>query len=216
MGAEQGEVQVGGDFYDFQSYVTFERWSSYWYQIVATLRYRPASVLEIGVGLGVTTQVLRGAGVAVTTCDFDPALKPDVVGDVRKLDQLVAPKSVDMVCAFQILEHIPFEDFEPAVAKLAGIARRHVVISLPQWGRPVELRARLLKNRFTLHFARRLYHRKDWKFDGQHYWEVGAKGYPPERIHEALSRQLRVLRSYVCPDNSYHYFFECEVKEPAP
>jgi len=212
MKLEQGgDVQVGEDFYDFENYVTFQRWSSYWHQVAATLRYRPKSVLEIGMGLGVTTQILKRAGIEVTTFDFDPSLKPDIVGDVRKLDRLVAPKSVDLVCAFQVLEHIPFEDFDAAIDALTRVARRNILISLPQWGRPLEFRARLLKDRIAVKFARRIYRQKDWKFDGQHYWELGAKGFSPERICQSLSRKTRVLRNYVCEDNSYHYFFECEV-----
>lgn len=206
-----GIVQVDKDFYDFENYVTFQRWSSYWHQIVAIVRHHPRSVLEIGVGLGVTTQLLRRASIDVTTVDFDAALKPDIVGDVRNLDQLVAPKSFDLVCAFQILEHIPFEDFDRAIDALAHVARRHVVISLPQWGRPLELRTRLFKDKLSFKFSRRLYRHKTWKYDGQHYWEIGAKDFPLSRIRESLSRRMRIVKSYICEDNSYHYFFECEV-----
>ena len=205
-------IQVAGDFYEFEKYVTFQRWSSFWHQIIATLRYKPTSVLEIGVGLGVTTEVLRRCGITVTTFDFDPSLKPDISGDVRKIRQLIAPRSVDMVCAFQILEHIPFNDFEEAVKGLAATAQNHVIISLPQWGRPFEFRARFFKNRFAIALGRRFYHRKPWAFDGQHYWEIGATGHEFEKVHALIVRHLDVLRHYVCSDNSYHYFFECAVR----
>lgn len=207
-----GSTQVTAEFYEFSQYVTFERWSSYWHQVSAALRYRPKSLVEVGGGLGVTSQVLRQCGVDVTTFDYDSTLKPDIVGDVRRLDEFVAPKSVDMVCAYQILEHLPFEDFGRALGALSRVARRNVVISLPHYGYPVELRGRLWKNRFAFGFARRIAKPKTWNFDGQHYWELGTRGYAIKTVAKEIAKRLDIKRQYFCPDYSYHYFFECEVK----
>jgi hypothetical protein len=208
---EHAEVQVSGDFYNFADYVTVERWGSYWRQIAAVLRHKPESVLEIGPGMGVTTQMLRQAGVRVITCDHNPALGPDVAGDVRELDRLVAPKSVDLVCAFQILEHLPFEDFETALAAIGKVARRRVILSLPHFGYPVELRGRFWKNRFNFALSRRLARPRTWAFDGQHHWELGTRGHSVKAVTAIIARHFRIERAYFCPEYSYHYFFECEV-----
>jgi hypothetical protein len=204
-------VQVAEDFYAFDTYVSRHRWLSFWHQINAVLRSRPGSVLEIGPGFGATTHALRQAGVAVTTFDFDVNLRPDIVGDVRALAQLVAPKSFDAVCAFQILEHLPFECFGPTLDALAGASRSKVLISLPHWGYPVELRFRLLKDRLAFAISRKLTRPKQWSFDGEHYWELGAKGYSVAAVSKEISRHLTIERQYFCPDYSYHYFFECSV-----
>lgn len=205
-------VQVEDGFYEFDRYVTDERWASFWHQIRAVLGTRPATVLEVGPGFGATTFGLRRAGVNVTTFDFDPALKPDVVGDVRRLGELVPAKSFDTACAFQILEHLPFEDFPVALEALAGAARRNVIISLPYWGYPLEFRFRFLKNRFSGRFARKLSRNPVWTFDGQHYWELGTKGHSVARVERELEKHFIVRKKYFCPDYSYHYFFECEVR----
>lgn len=205
-------VQVEDGFYDFSNYVTEARWASFWHQIRAVLGAKPASVLEIGPGFGATTFGLRRAGVAVTTFDFDASLKPDIVGDVRRLGELVPPATYDTVCAFQILEHLPFEDFPLAIKAIAGAARRNVVISLPHWGYPLELRFRFLKNRLSGVFSRKISRNPKWKFDGQHYWELGTHGYSVDMIVRELEKHLIVRKKYFCPDYSYHYFFECEVR----
>lgn len=209
--APKTPLQVEAAFYGFTSYVHLQRWISYWYQIDAVLRQKPATVLEIGPGTGVTTAALRQAGVAVTTFDFDPALKPDIVGDVLELAQTLEPKSYDVVCIFQVLEHLPFERFEAAVAALATVARHKVVISLPHWGYPLELRFRLLKDRFRWAFARKFARPKTWSFDGQHHWELGTRGHGVADIAAVLGRHLTIEKQYFCPDYSYHYFFECAV-----
>lgn len=203
-------VQVAEGFYDFDSYITRERWLSYWYQLRATLKYRPGSVLEIGCGSGATTQMLRQMGVEVTTFDFDPGLNPDISGDVREAEALVGTGKFDLVCAFQVLEHIPYADFRPTLAQLGRIARRNVIISLPHWGYPVELRGQLLKKRFSLSFARKLTRPMKWTFDGQHHWELGTKGHSLAEVRRAVSAELAIREEYFCPDYSYHYFFELD------
>jgi SAM-dependent methyltransferase len=201
-------VQVGEGFYDFETYITRERWLSYWYQLRAVTKYKPRTVLEIGCGTGATTQMLRRMGVEVTTFDFDANLKPDISGDVRGLEKLAGIKAFDLVCAFQVLEHIPYADFAPTLAQLGRVARQNVIISLPHWGYPVELRGQFLKKRFSLAFARKLTRPMEWKFDEQHHWELGTNGHSLAQVRRAVASELQILDHYFCPDYSYHYFFE--------
>ncbi|WP_054160980.1 class I SAM-dependent methyltransferase [Rhodopseudomonas sp. AAP120] len=212
-GSVQHDIQVEADFYQFTSYVHLQRWISYWYQIDAILRHAPRTVLEIGPGNGLTTAALQKSGIAVKTFDFDPELAPDYVGDVRRLSEIVPAKSHDLVCAFQVLEHLPFADFDTAIGELTKVARRTVIISLPHWGYPLELRFRFLKDRFRYIFSRKLARPKTWVFDGQHHWELGTRGHSIEHAAEVIRRHLQIERQWFCPDYSYHYFFECTVAE---
>jgi ubiquinone/menaquinone biosynthesis C-methylase UbiE len=81
----QDAIQVRAAHYDSLSYDGRERWMSYWHQAHQVLQTRPGDCLEIGVGNGTVSRYLRAAGVPVTSVDFDAALKPDVVADVRDL-----------------------------------------------------------------------------------------------------------------------------------
>ena len=195
--------QVPTSHYAPAGYDDFKRWTSYWHQIQTIRRCQPKSVLEVGVGSGLLTWYMREKlGLQVTTVDLDPALRPDIACDVRELGQRLAPGSVDLVCAFQVLEHLPFEDFEAALAALAAISRGRVVITLPNNGRTVQMRLDVW--RLQMAFGRKLGWRRRWRFDGQHYWEVGTIGHSPREVRRRISRVLILESETVYPDNPYH------------
>ena len=198
-------VQVPPGHYDFERYDDRERWMSYWHQLRAVLRVRPRRVLEIGPGSGVFRGYLQRAGIAVETLDIDPSRDVDHVGDITRLDEVLPPgRTFDAVCAFQVLEHLPFADLE---ACLAGIARRaapHVFISLPYRG----LRLRWsfwwgdtqlsLGHKFMLPWKQRLC--------PEHHWELGF-GYSARRLTRIFRRYFEVGHRGFVPENPYHYLW---------
>ena len=205
---EPGEVQVTTEHYRPEHYDELHRWVSYWYQIQATARAQPRSVLEVGVGSGVFSSYLRNRlRIPVTTFDFDASLQPDIAGDIRVLDLHVPPASFDAVVAFQVLEHLPFSDFAPALAQMARAARKSVIISLPCHGYMLGLRLRLWK--WTWSFGRKISRRARWRFDGEHHWEIGTRGHSLRRVRAEIASVLEIERHYFCADYPYHYFFEC-------
>lgn len=206
--------QVGEGHYRFDTYLTRERWISIWHQVEATLRSQPHEVLEVGVGSGVFAAMVRQfSDASVVTADFDPALNPDIVADVTQLCEVVGESRFDVVCAFQVLEHLPFEQFLPAVEQMAAASKDRVLISLPHWGYPIELDWRFWKKRFSLSLSRRLTRPYDWTFDGEHYWEIGTKRYSLTRIRKTVSRVVDIEKAYFVPSNSYHYVLECRVRQ---
>ena len=210
---ESNRIQVEEGHYDPSAYDELHRWKSYWYQIQAIGRSQPARLLEIGSGSGVISWYARERmGVEVVTFDFDNALSPDIVGDVRDLTQYFECDSFDCVCAFQVLEHIPFEDFERALQAMASISSRSVLISLPHWGYPIELRMQLVRRAWTFAMARKVSPPKRWSFDGEHHWEIGVEGCSLQTVRNVVNGPLEIKREYFCPDYSYHYFFECTVR----
>jgi ubiquinone/menaquinone biosynthesis C-methylase UbiE len=80
--------------------------------------------------------------------------------------------------ACQILEHIPFDDFEKALSELKRVAKDYVVISLPRRCSCVEfvIKLPLIRSFFKRKFID-LSLVKSLKFkgfeeSGQHYWEI--------------------------------------------
>lgn len=204
--------QVSKDAYAFENYGGGDRFASYAAQLREILSKRPSSVLEVGVGEGVVGDYLRrNTSVHYESVDIAADLHPDTLGDVRALPY--ADASFDTVCAFEVLEHVPFDDFSVAVAELARVARRSVLISLPHFGPPVKL---LLKLPFLseLAFAFKLPYPKRHAFNGQHYWEIGKRGYPASRIRTVLAARLVITKEFVPFGNQYHRFFVCEKKQP--
>lgn len=198
-------VQVGKESYAAGKYAKLERFGSYYYQVRELLATNPESVLEVGVGDSVVSEYLkRHTPIRYTTADFAEDLKPDVVADVRSLP--FDDNSYDTVCAFEVLEHLPFEEFERSLKELARVARRYVIISLPHFGPPVKF---LLKIPFLpeIKFAFKIAYAKRHVFDGQHHWEIGKRSYPLGRIREKMRLIGSIERDFVPFENQYHHFF---------
>lgn len=98
--------QVETSHYRFSHYMTKARWESVWHQVDEVLKLRPGSVLEVGPGLGTLKKILEVYGVSVETLDIDPDLRPNHIGSATSIP--LADSSFDVVCAFQILEHLPY------------------------------------------------------------------------------------------------------------
>lgn len=197
--------QVPKTHYDFEKYSHIGRWVSYYVQLKEALRLRPKSILEIGVGDKVFGNYIReNIDVVYTSVDVAEDLKPDVVGNVTKLS--FSDASFDIVVAFEVLEHMPFEQFERAISEMARVARVGAVISLPHFGPPLKLS---LKIPFLPEI------KIAWKiplpfkhiFNGEHYWEIGKEGYPTRHIQALLCKHFVLTKDFVPFESQYHHFF---------
>jgi SAM-dependent methyltransferase len=198
-------TQIAKHEYTFEKYTGIDRFSSYWYQLREIMTDRPNSVLEVGVGEAVVANYLKAmTKVAYTSADFAEDLSPDVVADVRALP--FVDNSYDTICAFEVLEHLPFDDFEKAVSELVRVSKNKVLISLPHFGPPLALR---FKFPFLpeVSLAWKVPYPKEHIWNGQHYWEIGKKGYPVSRIRAALKKHGSLVKEFVPFENQYHHFF---------
>ncbi len=203
--------QVDKKHYEFNRYGFEGRFVSYYWQLHEVLALNPMSVLEVGVGDKVFGNFLKdNTGVSYTSLDVAEDLKPDVVGSI--LDLPFSSKSHDVVCAFEVLEHLPFEQFDKALSELVRVARAHVVISVPHFGPMVSFSMKLP---FLPHLrvAVKIPFPKKHSFNGQHYWELGKAGYPTSLLRSRCATQGRLLKDFVPFGNSYHHFFVIEVPE---
>lgn len=200
------QPQVGKSHYQGAAYRSKERWVSYHYQIELIERTGAKTVLEVGVGAGVLARELSARGISVTTLDIAEDLAPDIVGSVTSIP--LPEKSVDVAVAFEILEHVRFEDVPHALRELARVARTHVILSLPHpgWVFSCVLKVPLLP-RLELFFQIPFF----WKrhvFDGEHYWELGKRGYPVRRfLCLAEKAGLRCISRTRYADDPGHRFF---------
>lgn len=189
-----------------RSYERKERLASYWHQVDECVRLRAANVLVVGVGTGTVSHLLRVAGLSSTTLDIDPACRPDVLGDVRALP--FADGAFDAALCCQVLEHLPFEEFENALGELGRVSRHGLVLSLPDNGRYLRLGWQTLARR--RHFLwelpmTRLYPRH---YAGGHLWEVNAAGFPRARIERGIRRAgFDVETTYRVYEFPWHRFW---------
>ncbi|MBI2618394.1 methyltransferase domain-containing protein [Candidatus Kaiserbacteria bacterium] len=197
--------QVNKDAYEFLPYCYPDRWASYYYQLREVIKLRPSSVLEIGTGDGVFKRYLKNnTDITYTNLDIAADLSPDIVGTVEKIP--LPDKSVDVVVAFEVLEHIPFERFETALSELARVARKAVVISLPHFGPPVKFSMKVpflpeIRLAFKIPFP------KKHIFNGEHYWEIGKRGFSVSHIRSVIKKYFSIEQEFIPFENQYHHFF---------
>lgn len=179
-------------------------WRLYWrqQQLMDGLVKPDDELLEIGVGTQFTANYLRSKGVTVSTLDIDAEKQPDIVANVAAYD---FPRSYDAILAFEVFEHLPFDDFRASLGRLAGASRRHVFLSLPRNRKvALDLRVKLPKLR-----ARQLQWRvrKGRIDEPYHVWEIdhgditveslerefAAHGLRVERRNEAFDRLFYAL-----------------------
>ena len=200
--------QVDKSHYGFERYMRKARWASIWHQVHEVARLKPSRVLEVGPGPGVFKAVMGAFDFRVETLDLDPELHPDYVASVFEMP--FDDGAFDVVCAFQMLEHLPFEQSLQAFREMARVTHRSVIISLPdaatRW--PVSVHVPTVgRVEFSVPWPR--LRAPVHQFNGEHHWEINTRGYPLDKVTELLSEaaDAALERTFRVPDNPYHRFF---------
>jgi SAM-dependent methyltransferase len=204
--------QVDKSHYQFGKYVSKSRWASMWYQLDEVIKLNPERVLEIGPGPGLFKAAATVMAVSVETLDIDPELKPDHVASVFEMP--FEDGGYNVVCAFQMLEHLPYEQSLVAFKEMCRVANTHVVISLPDAssGWPQTLTIPRI-GRINFYVPRLRLRPAVHEFDGEHYWEINKAGYALKKIIDDLiqSGEAELLKTFCTPENPYHRFFVFKV-----
>ena len=202
--------------YNEASYVTPRRWSSYAIQVREVMILKPKKILEIGPGNNIVNGIFKKLGFEVETIDLDERLAPDYVSSIT--DENIIRKlsgRFDLILACQVFEHLKYEDFLGTLKSLQKVSPR-IVMSLPY----TEINSKFFhvtlkipgiqKIFFAFKF---IYKPIEHKFNGEHYWEIGKKGYHLWKIKADLkSLGWRVDKSFLNSDNPFHYFFVLSYK----
>lgn len=206
---DEANLQDGAVYFR-DSYDSKARFCSYWHQIHQILALRPRNVLEVGIGNGFVSDYLRKRGHSVTTIDIDEELNPDYVGSVLCLP--FEDESFDVVACFEVLEHIPYELFLPALREIHRVCRTNAVLSVPDSSRayPLWLRFGPIRDIRWLIRVPRLRRRRH-RFENQHYWEIGKCGYGLKRVCvEMANARFEVRSTYRIFELPWHRFFVLE------
>jgi len=188
---------------------------SYYYQVKFITELKPESILEVGIGNKTLNNYLKQHRLSVTACDYEETLNPDVIADVRKLP--FKDNEFDVVCAFQIIEHIPWKDVPKALAELQRVSKKNVIFSIPYTPVSIEMviKSSIIKRLFgawTFNiFINLAFITREWKYDGVHYWEMGKKNYPRNKVRNLVRKYFNILQEKRV-DLSYQYFFVLEKK----
>ena len=134
-----------------------------------------------------------------------------------------------MVCAFEVLEHLPSDNTESALLEMKRVSGKYILISLPcqrnsirfnfelsirQWaisklGFKIDLFSILPTLSYRDQDENELKKRLDKS--NPHYWEVGRKSFPKKRIIQLLNKiDLKVIKQFHNPEFAYHWFVLCQ------
>lgn len=203
----QLEKQVDLNHYEFSKYVHKKRWSSMWHQLDEVTQLAPNRILEIGPGPGLFKAMVRAVGIEIDTLDLDEELNPTYLASATAIP--LQDRSYDVVCAFQMLEHLPFKESLLAFSEMCRVSKNHVLISLPDAKTlyPISLEIPRIGVNY-LHLPKPRLGLRKHEFDGQHYWEVNTKNYSEEEVVSKLVSvgQVRLIKNYRVDENPYHRF----------
>ncbi|MCK9438560.1 class I SAM-dependent methyltransferase [Patescibacteria group bacterium] len=190
-----------------KEYDHHSRWMSYWHQIKNIFDLEPNSIVEIGVGSGVLSEYLKKRDFNIFTLDIDNFLKPDMVCDISS--QYIDGIYSDVVCAFQVLEHINLNKIETALDNICRMSKKNVVISLPQnvFSFKFYFKIPLFKSFKLLLIIPKLRKNRYFQKNG-HYWEIGNIGTSKKWLIKSFKKRgFELVKSYTVFENSYHVFF---------
>jgi ubiquinone/menaquinone biosynthesis C-methylase UbiE len=184
-------------------------------QAQALWSLRPASVVEIGPGRGLFAAMFRQlSGSSVVTLDIDPSLRPDVIGSVFQMP--FADGAFDAAACFQMLEHLPFDRFVPALAEMRRVARAGLALSLPDCSFALTLRMGIRNPRKDGFVAAWTLQPSGWALrrlktvpnSAGHFWEIGRTGTPLRVVRQAIRESgWRIEDEFRTAENAYHRFF---------
>ncbi|HCU71124.1 MAG TPA: hypothetical protein DIC35_05245 [Candidatus Moranbacteria bacterium] len=208
------QKQVDKNAYNTGKYETIERFSSYFHQqrilgeLISKLseKKETISILEIGTGSAFLKNYIciNYPNVQYKTLDFADDLKPDYLCSMTEIDSVVKEK-FDIVCAFQVLEHVQYADAMATISKIGNITD-NLIISLPYVRLYFSLRLKISALR-ALNFLLSLPFPMKHKFDGQHYWELGTKGYPLDGFRKNAGKEFNLVDEFSDNLNPWHRFF---------
>lgn len=212
------------EFYDHRG-----RWHHYFNQILAVRQAmrkfvnsgqapETFTLLEVGPGIGTVASYLKGNNVAVQTLSIAKQDQPDLLGSITNIP--LPNKSFEMGLVCEVFEHLPYEDFQRALAEMRRVVKGNIFISVPDHRHILfkfslkipflkELRWCLRVNRFR---KRRAKVSKDWHKDG-HYWELGYPGFRLSKIITDIQDSgLNIVRHWSPPENTKNHYFLLQSK----
>jgi methyltransferase family protein len=158
-------------------------------------------LLVVGPGQGLDTAVFRWRGYEVVTFDIDATFHPDVIGSVHEM-KMFAEREFDVVVASHVVEHLPVDYLDDALRELARVAR-FALIYLPSTGRPMALSFSPGFRGLRWSVVVDLYNwfrgpdpNRPIFAAGEHYWEVGRRGFSRRSLARRLRSHFRILKQY--------------------
>ncbi len=175
-------------------------------------------ILIIGPGQGLDTEIFKWRGYDVSTFDIDETFKPDYMGSVHDLSQF-DDHEYDAIIASHVLEHLPVNYLNDALQEISRVSR-YALIYLPVHGRHIQFRFIPGFKGIDVSFTFNLFNyfvKPDGLqaryMGGQHFWEVGMRGWRVKDLEKRFSKYFEINKSYRNKDwlPSYNFVLKSKV-----
>lgn len=179
--------------WEFFAKLDLINWMRYAAIIKELTNQQPKLVLEAGPGEGVIRNVMSQFVEKYDTIDVNPKLSPTYQSDIRNFIDGINEK-YDCVIAADILEHIPFRDFEAALKNFMAYLKNGgcALITIPHrshyffWMTSWKHRPHIIKIPTLKWFLRPL--GKKVSIDPDHEWEIGDGRHKIKDVERAMQR----------------------------
>lgn len=210
-GPEREKQLLKSDYYS-DAYFSMRQLCTLSHQINEISKLKPKSILEIGIGNGFVSSFLKRSGIDVCTVDINSELEPDIVSSIEDLPLHLEQRKFDLVVCCEVLEHIPFEEFEKSIKIFKGYSSR-LFLTLPRYktwfGVSGFMRLPRIDKIFSIGFD--FNKKKDLNSGHCHFWEVDSS---PEtttkNIKSLINKHYQITDNNSFHLNRYHEFLVCD------
>jgi hypothetical protein len=159
------------------------------------------NVLIVGPGQGLDKVILSWRGYTVTTLDIDPLFQPDHLGSIHDMS-MFTDRQFDAVIVSHVLEHMAETYLNPGLKEISRVGR-FALIYLPVHGRSLHLRfipgfkgidVSLVWDVFN--YFKKCDGKSAKYCGGQHFWEIGLRGFRVKDLVNRFSQFFDVLSVY--------------------
>lgn len=201
-------VQVDGDaHYLPQHYLAPRRMAAIGYQVSLLHEHFPkASLLEVGVGSGLSASLCQQMGYEVSTLDVDAKLNPTILASVTEIPADDGAFGAFVCC--QVLEHLPWNDSRQALRELARVASQGGVLSVPTVRARLGLRVFPYRgNHATLMLPAPWPSSRRMHCPDQHHWELGIGVSLKDFRAACADVGFKIVYERQPIEHPYHHFF---------
>ena len=202
-------------------------WESIYHQVQKITLLRDVhSILEFGPGRGLTGSILKYYGHDYKSSDLEsPYNNKFTKSDFHlSIQDFKVENRYDLVCAFEVLEHNPIEEFQSNILKLSELSKKYIYLSLPYSGRWISFTLNINLPKIRINLSKMLKwdriipqkrdvekfykQKKPFPYHSNHWFELGDKNFKMKDIKKIFfDNKLNLIQTFHSQSFPMHCFF---------
>ncbi len=158
-----------------------------------------SSILEIGPGNGLISDILKRIGYNIKTLDINESLNPYYNMDIRNMDFRDLKDEFNLIITSEIFEHIKYREFLKTLKDISLITNL-LIITLPHTNLNsyfflIDINFPLFRQKnykfgFKINYKKVVHDFSRWRYDidNRHYRVMGKKGYSLKKTKRDIKK----------------------------